>query len=127
MKTKQPLPQLQRSATSVRQQRYRQRMEDSGYRRVTLWLHQDSEQKGYERGLNDGKFLPVPDGFDTLSYCTGWLRGAGERQLPTFCTCCQNQMSHGAARDYYDLFTMRPFELICDECEELIKIEKKEK
>ena len=127
MKTKHPPPQPQRSAVSIRQQRYRQRMEETGYRRVTLWLHQDSEQKGYERGLAGEKLLPAPAGLDQLSYCTGWLRGAGDQQQPTFCTCCQNQVGHGATRDYYELLTMFPFELICDECEELIKAEKKEK
>jgi hypothetical protein len=123
MKTKQPPP--ERSAVSIRQQRYRQRMEEAGFRRATLWLHQNSEQHGFERGLRGESFSPVPEGLDQLSYCTGWILGAGEQQMPIFCTCCQNQLGHGVARDYYDLFTMRPYELSCDECVPLIEAEKK--
>lgn len=123
MKTNQPPPKP--SAVSIRQQRYRERMEQAGFRRATLWLHQNSEQQGYERGHRGESLLPVPEGLDQLSYCTGWLVGAGEQQMPIFCTCCQNQLGQGAARDYYDLFTMRPYELICDECVPLIEAEKK--
>lgn len=123
MKTKHPPP--RRSAVSIRQERYRQRMEEAGYRRTTLWLHKDSEQQGFERGLSGVKFLPVPEGLDELSYCAGWLHGAGEQQMPIFCTCCQNQIGQGIARDHYDLITMRPYELICDECGPLIEAEKR--
>lgn len=121
MKTKHP-PAL--SAVSIRQQRYRQRMEDGGFRRVTLWLHQDSEQVGYERGLGGDAFLPIPDDLDQMSYVTGWLRGAGERQVPIFCSCCANQMGHGAARGNYNLLTMLPTS-ICNDCVPLIEAEKK--
>jgi len=123
MKTKPPP--TRPSAVSIRQQRYRLRMEEAGYRRATLWLHNYSEQQGFERGLCGEKFLPVPEGLDQLSYCTGWFQGAGEQQMPIFCTCCQNQIGHGIARDHYDLITMRPYELICAECEPLIDAEKR--
>ncbi|MBN3967545.1 hypothetical protein IMW75_19995 [Pseudomonas gregormendelii] len=122
MKTKQPSP--QHSAVSIRQQRYRQRMEELGFRRTTLWLHQESEHLGYKHGHEGGKLLPVPVGLNAVSFCNGWFRGAGDQEMPIFCTCCQNQMGHGSARDYYDLFTLRPYELICEECEKLIEAEK---
>ncbi|MDH4555594.1 hypothetical protein E8F11_10460 [Pseudomonas sp. BN417] len=117
----------QRSAVAIRQELYRQRKEAEGYRRKTLWLHQDSEQQGFKCGQAGGAMLPVPEGLDQLSYCAGWFRGAGEREMPVFCSSCREQLGTGAARDYYDLLTGQPYELICDECEALIAGEKNER
>jgi hypothetical protein len=100
-------------------------MEEAGFRRATLWLHQYSERQGFVHGLSGEKFPPVPEGLDPLSYCTGWFLSAREQKMPIFCTCCQSQMGHGVAHSYYDLITMRPYELICDECEPLMEAEKK--
>ncbi|MCO6058499.1 hypothetical protein NG726_17720 [Pseudomonas sp. MOB-449] len=69
--------------------------------------------------------LPMPEGVDQFSYSAGWFQGAGDRQMPVFCTCCQNQLGHGAARDFYELITMRPYELICDECVPLMEEHKR--
>lgn len=115
----------QRSAVAIRQEHYRQRKEQDGFRRKTLWLHQDSEQQGYECGQAGGAFLPVPDGLDPLSYCAGWFRGAGEREVPVFCSSCREQLGIWPAREYYDLLTGQPLEVICEECEALNAAEKK--
>ncbi|MCY1423192.1 hypothetical protein D9M71_388990 [compost metagenome] len=111
----------QRSAVAIRQESYRQRKEEAGYRRRTLWLHQDSEQRGYEHGFKGGALLPMPEHVDQFSYSAGWFQGAGDRQVPVFCTSCQEQLGRGTARDYYELTNMRPYELICDECVPLIE------
>lgn len=110
--------QKNRSKAAVRQARFKQRMEASGYRKVSVWLHQGSESIGYEAGFLGGELLPVPgEVIDHLSYCSGWLRGAGDRTSVVKCTACGVVIGEGLARDYFDLLSGAPFDVVCDECE----------
>ena len=110
--------QKNRSKGAVRQARFKVRMEESGYRKVSVWVHQDSESIGYEAGFSGGAFLPVPgEVIDHLSYCSGWLRGAGDRVCVVTCTACGVVIGEGLARDYLDLLSGAPFDVVCDECE----------
>lgn len=112
----------QRSALAERQARFKQRMQERGYKRKTAWLHEPSEAVGYERGLSGEWPIPGPDGIeDALSYFEGWLRGAGDRIVPIFCTSCAEQVGMGPARESRDLLADKPNRLVCDSCQERLR------
>ncbi len=105
-----------------RQAAYKKRMIDAGYRRTAVWRHKESEEIGYLHGATGGKLLepPVTPLVDEVGYMHGWLRGAGERVQPIFCTCCQIHLGEGVAAEYYEQLSGRPYELLCTECEVLV-------
>lgn len=112
----------QRSGLAERQARFKKRMQERGYKRQTTWLHEASEAVGYERGLSGEWPAPGPARIDdALSYFQGWLRGAGDRIVPIFCTSCAEQVGEGPARESRDLLADLPRQLICDACQRLMR------
>lgn len=59
---------------AVRQAEFKARKEAEGYKRTTVWIHQDSWKAGHDAG-RARKPATVPAGFDGLSWFSGYIEG----------------------------------------------------
>jgi len=65
------------ASAAERQRAFVQRKRQAGYRRRTVWLHDDSWRTGYAAGQAGGEPRP-PDGVeDWVAWMSGYREGAG--------------------------------------------------
>lgn len=66
-----------RQTAAQRQARLKARREAEGWRRKTVWVHEDSRQQGYAAGEKGEACEPEKTtGFDYVSWVIGWEAGS---------------------------------------------------
>lgn len=66
------------ATNAQRQEAFKARKEAQGYRRASVWIHQESWQAGFDAGKAGQPSTPAPAGVDDLSWFSGYIEGKAQ-------------------------------------------------